>query len=140
MRTVNLIHTYLASAAFIFVIIHLVTLYADYKMADRITLLGFFLPEASPYRTTLIDVGIIPTYLFLIILVTSWVRKRVGFKLWRTIHYFNYLALMLAIWHSMLGQGEASVVPNGFYIWSGAILLGLSFYRIVTRSVKKKIQ
>ena len=50
------------------------------------------LPFASPYRTLAIGLGAVAVDLGGAVLITSLVRQRLGYRIWRVVHWLAYLA------------------------------------------------
>jgi DMSO/TMAO reductase YedYZ heme-binding membrane subunit len=97
------IHRYLALLAVIFLSLHIITAiidpFAGLKIQDAI------LPFVSKYRTFWLGLGVLAVDLLLAVALTSWVRKWVGTKWWRLIHYLAYGCWPLALLHGM-GTGS----------------------------------
>ena len=62
------------------------------------------IPFRSPYRTVYVGLGTIAFDLFVALLVTSGLRRRIGFEAWRAVHWCAYLCWPIAMVHG-LGTG-----------------------------------
>lgn len=58
-------------------------------------------PFSSPYRSLWLGLGAVAFDLLLAIGVTSWLRHRVGFRVWRSVHWFAYGAWAVSIVHGL---------------------------------------
>lgn len=67
------------------------------------------IPFASAYRTLWLGLGTIAFDLIITLVVTSLLRQRIGYPVWRTIHWFAYLAWPVAFIHG-LGTGSDGTV------------------------------
>ena len=63
------------------------------------------LPFLSPYRPIWLGLGALACDLVLALVITSLLRHRLGFRTWRTVHWFAYLCWPLAVVHG-LGTGS----------------------------------
>lgn len=61
-------------------------------------LVPFFAPK-QPFENTL---GAIALYGTLVVVATSYFRKRMTFRRWKAIHYTNYLTTLTFVFHSLL--------------------------------------
>ena len=73
------------------------------------------LPFASPYRTLAIGLGAIAVDLGGAVLITSLVRQRLGYRIWRVVHWLAYLACPVVFLHSI-------TVGNDLRIWGVALV------------------
>ena len=85
------------------------------------------------YRPLWVGVGQISIYLMALVTVTFYMRRWLGRRTWRVIHYASYAAFALALAHGLL-SGTDSAAPWAFWSYAGssAILVGLTVYRVLT--------
>jgi methionine sulfoxide reductase heme-binding subunit len=96
------LHRDIALIALMFLALHIVT-----AVVDPFTHLGLVsatVPFGSYYRTFWLGLGTISLELMVAIAVTSLLRRRVGRRAWRAIHWLAYAAWPLAVLHS-IGTG-----------------------------------
>jgi len=96
--------------------LHVATAIADPYV--RIGWAATVLPLASPYRTLAIGLGALAVDLGGTVLVTSLVRRRLGYRAWRAVHWLAYLAWPAAFAHAVTAGSElriwwAALVPWG---------------------------
>jgi sulfoxide reductase heme-binding subunit YedZ len=72
-------------------------------------------PFTSPYRPGVIALGTLAVDLIGAAVVTSLLRKRLGYRAWRVVHWLAYLAWPLAMVHAL----EAG--PDSRLWWAGAL-------------------
>ena len=66
--------------------------------------LDALIPFRSPYRSVYVGLGAVAFDLFVALLVTSALRRRIGLGVWRTVHWTAYLCWPVAMVHA-LGTG-----------------------------------
>ena len=92
-------HRTLALFCVAFLVLHVLTAILDPYVTIGWT--ATLLPFASPYRTAAIGLGALAVDLAAAVLVTSLVRRRLGYRAWRAVHGLAYLAWPAAFWHSV---------------------------------------
>ncbi len=102
---VDELHQVLATLAMVLVIGHLLTLLVDPFLPFTVS--NLLLPFAEPYRPFAVQLGVLAVYGMVVVLLSSWVRRRVPYSLWRTIHYLSFLAFVLATAHGLLAGSDA---------------------------------
>jgi sulfoxide reductase heme-binding subunit YedZ len=78
------------------------------------------LPFVSPYRTLAIGLGTLAIDLGAAVLLTSLVRKRLGFRAWRAVHWLAYLAWPVAFIHSIRAGNDLGVWWVALLEWGSA--------------------
>ena len=95
--TVTDIHRFLAMLGLGMLVMHGVTLMLDQTV--HMPLAGLFVPGASPYRPLAVAAGVVGAELMLLIYVSFSLRKRIGTRNWRRLHYATYLVFGFATIH-----------------------------------------
>jgi hypothetical protein len=62
-------------------------------------------PLTSPYRPLWVGLGALSFDLLLAVVITSLLRQRIGYRVWKAIHWFSYACWPLALVHGM-GTGS----------------------------------
>ena len=96
------LHRNLTLLAIAFVAVHVVT-----TVADGYTPIGLkdaLIPFVSPYRPIWLGLGAIAFDLLLVLVVTSLLRDRIGYRAWRYVHWLAYASWPIALVHA-LGTG-----------------------------------
>jgi methionine sulfoxide reductase heme-binding subunit len=75
---------------------------------------GAVVPFESHYRPLWVGLGVVSAELFASILATSLLRRRVGRRIWRTIHWFAWLLWPLAFAHAL---GSGTDATRGWGLW-----------------------
>lgn len=125
------IHQYTSLLGIGFALFHALILMGDqyihYSLAQVLT------PFASGnYRPEWVGIGQAAFYLWLIITLSFYVRKRIGKKAWRLIHFTSYASFAAVMLHGIMSGTDTSAGWNQALYWvSGAGLLFLSVYRVL---------
>lgn len=104
------------------------------------TYLGFgpaeiLVPFASGSQPLLTATGVIATWSLIGVTASFWVRRHIGQRTWRRLHYVSFASWLLALVHGF-AQGTDTHIPfvSATYILSAAVVAGLLTYRIGSRS------
>lgn len=97
------LHRNLTLLAVAFVVVHVVTTVADGYAP--IGLKDAVIPFVSPYRPVWLGLGAVAFDLLLALIVTSLLRARFGYRMWRGVHWLAYISWPVALTHA-LGTGS----------------------------------
>lgn len=97
-----------------------------------ISLLELAVPFASPYRPIWVGIGQVGLYLIAVVHGSFYVRRRIGQRTWRRLHYLTFLAFVASVIHGVL-SGTDSNAPWAWLIYasSAAIVTILLIIRVV---------
>jgi methionine sulfoxide reductase heme-binding subunit len=82
------LHRNVSMLALVMVVVHVIT-----TVADGFAPIGFqdaIIPFLSPYRPLWLGLGALSFDLLLAVTVTSLMRKRLGYRTWRAVHWSAY--------------------------------------------------
>ncbi len=129
--TSTLFHGVVASAGLALLVIHLGGLLVDAFMPFKA--LDLLVPMRTTYRPVAVALGILAMYGMVIVLASSWTRKRLGTKVWRAIHLLSVPIFTLALAHGVFAGSDTSR-PWMFamYVVTGLITLFLVIVRGLT--------
>jgi sulfoxide reductase heme-binding subunit YedZ len=113
---IRTLHRDLALLSLLIIAIHVVTVVLDGYV--QIPLSAAILPVGSAYRPFWMALGAVSFDLLLAIVLTSLLRRQVGDRIWRLVHWLTYASWPLAVAHG-LGTGSDST-----RVWALAITLG----------------
>jgi DMSO/TMAO reductase YedYZ heme-binding membrane subunit len=103
------------------------------------TLPGLLVPFVSTYQPLLVGLGIVSLYLGVIVTGAFYMKKRLGLRVWRTIHGLSYLMFGIVTIHSIaLGTDSSAVVMKAMYLVVGVSVALLTAFRVVTAKSGKK--
>jgi len=96
---VNLVHRNAALLALVLLVGHVLSLlfdpYAQLRLADIVV------PFAGTYRPLWEGLGTLAFDIVLALIATSLLRKRIGARAWRVVHWLAYLCWPLALLHGL---------------------------------------
>jgi sulfoxide reductase heme-binding subunit YedZ len=96
------VHRDLALMTLVFLLLHIVTAVVD--PFTHLGLVAALVPFGSYYRTFWLGLGTIAFELLIAIVATSLLRKHIGARVWRAIHWLAYLSWPVAVVHG-IGTG-----------------------------------
>ncbi len=95
------------------------------------TLRAILVPFASPYAAIPVGFGQLAFYGFAIVTASFYVRRRIGQRAWRTLHYLTFLVFAGTTAHGLAAGTDAkSAWAFGIYLVASAAVLFLTVYRI----------
>jgi predicted ferric reductase len=117
--------------------------HAAILMGDRYIHYGLtqvFVPFTSQeYRPFWVGLGQISFYIWGIVSLSFYLRKRVTTPNWRLIHYASYLVFGLALVHGIMSGTDSGLTWSNIMYWtSSAALLFLLLYRILVSLANKQ--
>jgi sulfoxide reductase heme-binding subunit YedZ len=118
LRTANLprfvldaVHRNVSLLAMAFLVVHIVTSLLDTFAPIR--LLDVIIPFSSAYRPLWVGFGAVAFDLLVAVLITSLLRRRFGYRAWRTVHWAAYACWPFALLH---GLGTGSDTKTGWML------------------------
>lgn len=96
------IHRFVGLAATILVTLHIGLLFLD--PYAKLRLIDLAVPFVGAYRPIWQGLGTVAVELLLVVLITSLLRRRIGLRTFRAVHWTTYLLWPIALAHS-LGNG-----------------------------------
>jgi ferric reductase like protein len=97
------LHRSVSLLALAFLVVHVVTVVLD--PFPRISVVAAVVPFAAAYRPLWLGLGTLAADLLVALAVTSLVRRRLGYRAWRGVHWVAYACWPVAILHG-LGTGS----------------------------------
>lgn len=117
-------HGWISVQALIFVLIHGLVLltdeYLDFSLKDVLV------PFASTYNPEMITLGVLGMYSMIAIILTSYFRKHISYRVWRVTHFLNIALYGVAFFHAYyLGTDLKAGIVREIFIGMNILLLGL---------------
>jgi sulfoxide reductase heme-binding subunit YedZ len=109
------LHRNLSLLVLVFLAIHIVTSVAD--PFAGIAVLNAVAPFTGSYRPLWLGLGVLSLELLVALVITSLLRQRIPFRIWRALHFAAYACWPLALLHTL---GTGSDVRSAW-----AVVLGL---------------
>jgi predicted ferric reductase len=123
-------HQFLSLLAIGFVVLHMVVLLIDQYLPFSVA--EVLVPFIAPYRPVWVGIGIIGFYLTLLVTVTFYLRRWIGQKTFRAIHYLSFIAYAGATLHGWFSGTDTSLLSaQVMYAGSALVIVFLTVYRIV---------
>jgi len=127
--SVNELHQILAVLSGLLVLAHLLSILFDSFLP--FTFWNLLLPLSEPYREPFTRLGVFAMYAMVLVLLSSWLRRRISYRAWRTIHHVSFIAFALATAHGFYTGSDADEPwMRAVYGASAAIVTFLIFVRI----------
>jgi methionine sulfoxide reductase heme-binding subunit len=125
------IHQFVSTVALVLLAVHVTGV-----LLDRFVPFGpldVFVPLHGAFRPAAVAFGIVGMYFVVVVLVSSWFRKRVGTAWWRRLHVLAGPAFTLAMLHGIYA-GTDTIRPWMWwmYVATGGIVLFLLIVRALT--------
>ena len=133
-------HEFLSLLALVFALLHTLTLYFDAYLA--LTWAQILVPfMATSYRPLALGLGQIAFYLVVAVVLSFYVRKRIGNARWRALHYATFITYGLVLVHAVAAGTDSLWTPMRlFYLLSAASVLFMTYVRILARPTEKPSQ
>ena len=101
--------------------------YIGYTLAQVLVPCG-----STSYAPLWVGIGQIGIYLMALVTISSYIRRWIGPRSWRLLHYPSYLAFPLALGHGIFsGSDTGTGWAAAIYAASGLSLLALTIHRLV---------
>jgi len=127
----NAFHGVVATAGMVLLMVHVGGL-----LVDRFVPFGIWdvaIPMRSSYRPVAIAAGIIATYGMVVVLASSWMRRRIGTTWWRRMHRLAVPVFILALLHGVFsGSDTERPWMYWLYVTTGLTTLFLVIVRGLT--------
>jgi DMSO/TMAO reductase YedYZ heme-binding membrane subunit len=125
------VHQFLSTVGFVLLGVHLAGL-----LLDRFVPFGpldLLIPLRASFKPWATALGILAMYAVVIVLVSSWARKRLGTRWWRRLHLLAVPAFAMAMVHGAFA-GTDTVRPWMWltYLATGGIVVFLMLLRALT--------
>lgn len=125
------LHEFLPILGIVFAALHALVILGDTYINFNIWQL--LIPFTSTYEPFWTGLGSLAFYMFLALIISFYVRPKIGQKSWRAFHYTSYLAFLLAALHGLMaGSDSGTVLMRALYLATGSVTLFLIYYRLLT--------
>jgi predicted ferric reductase len=124
------VHEYVSLLGVTFSLFHALMLLGDRYIGYQ--LINVLLPFASTeYRPFWTGLGQLGFYVWLLVAVSFYVRRRIGPNTWKLIHFASFFTFLVALMHG-LASGTDTGAPwaQGVYWFAGGSILFLTAYRV----------
>ncbi len=128
-NTIFDLHRFTTILALAFSVFHVYILLGDQYFSFNVFELS--IPFVSPYRTWETAAGVVSLYATIIIVASFYLRKHIGYRIWRALHFTTFAMYALVTYHSITaGTDTAEPWAKAIYVATGAATLALIAYRV----------
>ncbi|MGI3226873.1 ferric reductase-like transmembrane domain-containing protein [Streptomyces sp. GTA36] len=126
---VGLLHRNLSLLTLVFLAVHVVTAVLDPFV--HLSWAVSVVPFGASYRPLWLGLGTVALDLVLAVLVTSVLRRRLGLRRWKAVHWLAYAAWPLALFHSA-GSGTDTRLPLQLWLYAACLVsvVGAVWWRL----------
>ena len=125
------LHEFLSLATLSFAAFHGLVLLGDRYI--NFSLIDVVYPFAATYRPGWVGLGQVGFYLTAALVLSFYVRKKVGPRTWRAVHFFTFPAYGLVLVHGITSGTDSSALPvQVMYLATGTAIVFLVYYRLLT--------
>jgi sulfoxide reductase heme-binding subunit YedZ len=113
-----------------FVSLHVLAIAIDSQA--HVSLAQVIVPFSSDYRPLWTGLGTVAAELLLALALANRYRKRISYRLWRRLHYSNFVVWIAATWHGV-GAGTDGSAPwfLAIYVCAIAAVSALIYRRVL---------
>ncbi len=130
------LHQFLSVLALVFGGFHAFILLGDRYIGFGLS--DLLIPFKSPYAPAWVGLGILSFYLTALLVVSFYVKKRIGHQVWRWLHYTSFLGWVMVTFHGLLaGSDRSTLAMLALYATATLSVFFLTAYRILVAKVKK---
>ena len=131
------LHRSLAIAAMAAVALHGVALVLDTTV--KVSPTALVVPGLVAYRPAAVAAGVIGGWLFVLITSSFWLRRHIGARAWRRLHWFTYALFGLATIHGITaGTDAAQPWARGLYLGAVGAVTAATAWRALAHPVRKE--
>jgi methionine sulfoxide reductase heme-binding subunit len=114
------VHRFLALLGLGAVVLHGTTLVLDSTV--QISVAALLLPGLSPYRPLATAAGVLAAELMLVVYASFSLRRRIGTRNWRRLHWATYAIFGLATAHGLLAGSDTSWSRPVYVAAAGSVI------------------
>ena len=123
------IHRFLSVASLALIALHALALVADRFI--HFDLLDVLVPFLAPYRPFAVGIGVLAAYAMLVVHLSFGLRRHIGQRIWRALHYLSFVLFALSTAHGLSAGSDAGTSwMRVVYASSVGAVLALLAYRV----------
>jgi predicted ferric reductase len=132
------LHEHASLLGLLFGAVHALVLLGDQYIGYTLT--QVLVPFANDaYRPLWVGLGQIAFYLSLVVTLTFYMRRWLGARVWRSLHYLSFVAFALALAHGVWsGSDSGGGWARTMYVVSGASIALLTAYRVAVTARRRQ--
>ncbi len=129
------LHRFLSLLALGTIAIHGLVLTLDQTI--KMPLAGLVVPGLSPYRPLATGLGVLAAELAALVYVSFSLRRRIGQRNWRRLHYVTFAVFAAATVHGLAAGTDKWAF--GLYAGSVATVASLTAWRMITKGGRRNV-
>jgi sulfoxide reductase heme-binding subunit YedZ len=99
----------------------------------RVTPLALVVPGLAPHRRLAVALGVLAGDLMLVMIASSSLRRRIGFRMWRRLHWLTFAVFAAGSAHGiMAGTDSRRPALIWLYVFAIAAVAGATAWRAMT--------
>jgi sulfoxide reductase heme-binding subunit YedZ len=103
-------------------------------------LAALLVPGASPYRPFAVSLGVLSAELMALVVVSFSVRRRIGMRNWRRLHWATYALFLMGTVHGLLaGTDSSQPWARSLYLGALGAVVFATAWRVLTRPTRLPI-
>jgi len=107
----------------------------------RVTPVALVVPGLVSYRPVAVAAGVVAGWLLAVVTGSFWLRRHIGFRVWRRLHWATYGLFALATAHGLaVGTDAAQPWARGLYVGAVAAVAGATAWRVLVPPARPSIQ
>ena len=129
------LHQFISLLGLATVIVHALVLLGDRYMSFNLAqlIIPFF---SSDYKPLLMGLGQIGFYLWVVLIISFYLRRKISTRTWRLIHFASFMTFLFALVHGIsIGTDITTSWMKSIYWISAGSILFLIVYRILNAFV-----
>ncbi len=129
------VHRFLALLALGMLGLHGVALVLDRTL--RMPVAGLLVPGLSPYRPFSVALGVLAAELTALVVLSFSLRRRIGARNWRRLHWVTYLLFLMSTVHGLLAGTDATQPwARSLYLGAVGAVAFATAWRALTRPTR----
>ena len=129
------VHRWLSTVALALTAMHALVLIGDRYV--RFDVLDVLVPFLSSYRSLAIGLGVLAAYGALVVHASFGLRRRLGARTWRKLHYLSFVVFAAALAHGLLaGSDRDAPGMQALYVVCLTVVASLVVFRTVARPAR----
>jgi sulfoxide reductase heme-binding subunit YedZ len=126
------LHQTLSTLFGVLMLLHMITLY--FHTFIPFTLANFLLMGSQPYRPLAVNLGVVAFYTAVVILASTWIRRKIPYRFWRAIHYLSFATFVLVTLHGWFaGSDSGEPWMRAVYVGASCMVGFVALMRYLTR-------
>lgn len=132
------IHKTLALTGLGALVLHAVSLVLDTTV--KVSLTALVVPGLVTYRPVAVALGVIAAWLFMVVTASFWLRKHIGMRMWRRLHWFTFALFALATIHgATAGTDTAQPWARGLYLGALGSVVAATAWRALVPPARRAV-